>query len=162
MWRKNYSNHAIIRTMSLWKRPPSEMCMSQHTHYAGGIKIVTLHKFTMEPTKEYINKDSTSQESKYIQRSKSYIKQNRTLPRPSRKGNLANVVASMYLSSNLLRRISETSSNKYEVLSKTLKHIKRSQQVAFVREVRRQARETQNDVSYMVGLSGSEQALKDL
>jgi hypothetical protein len=37
-----------------------------------------------------------------------------TLPRPSRKGNLANVVASMYLSSNLLWRKSETSSNKYK------------------------------------------------
>jgi hypothetical protein len=34
--------------------PPSEMCTSQHTYYASGIKIVTLHKFTMEPTKEYI------------------------------------------------------------------------------------------------------------
>jgi hypothetical protein len=66
-----------------------------------------------------------SQESKYIQRSKSYIKQNSirvrtriemglrglkitmasiTLPRPSRKGNLANVVVPMYLSSNLLWR----------------------------------------------------------
>jgi hypothetical protein len=41
----------------------------------------------------------------------------------SRKGNLANVVASMYLSSNLLRRKSETSSNKYEVLSKTSRRI---------------------------------------
>jgi hypothetical protein len=28
----NYSNYATIRTMSLWKRPPSEMCTSQHTH----------------------------------------------------------------------------------------------------------------------------------
>jgi hypothetical protein len=46
-----------------------------------------------------------------------------TLPRPSRKGNLANVVASMYLSSNLLRRKSETSSNKYEVLNKTSRYI---------------------------------------
>jgi hypothetical protein len=27
-----------------------------------------------------------------------------TLPRPNRKGNLANVVASMFMSSNLLRR----------------------------------------------------------
>jgi hypothetical protein len=35
------------------KRPPSKMCTSQHTHYAGGIKVVTLHEFTMEPTKEY-------------------------------------------------------------------------------------------------------------
>jgi hypothetical protein len=85
-----------------------------------------------------------------------------TLPRPSRKGNLANVVASMYLSSNLLWRISETSSNKYEVLSKTSRRIKHSQQVTFVHEVRRQARETQKDVSCMVGLSGSEQALKNL
>jgi hypothetical protein len=85
-----------------------------------------------------------------------------TLPRPSRKGNLANIVASMYLSSNLLQQKSETSSNKYKVLSKTSKRIKHSQQVAFVREVRRQARETQKDVSYMVGFSGSEQALKNL
>jgi hypothetical protein len=85
-----------------------------------------------------------------------------TLPRPSWKGNLANVVAPMYLSSNLLRRKSETSSNKYKVLSKTSRCIKRSQQVAFVREVHRQARETQNDVGYIVGLSGSEQALKSL
>jgi hypothetical protein len=68
----------------------------------------------------------------------------------------------MYLSSNLLWRKSETSSNKYKVLSKTLRRIKRSQQAAFVREVRRQARETQKDVSNMVGLSGSEQALKNL
>jgi hypothetical protein len=83
-----------------------------------------------------------------------------TLPRSSRKGNLANVVASMYLSSNLLQRKSKTSSNKYKVLSKTSRRIKPSQQAAFVREVRRQARETQKNVSYMVGLSGSEQALK--
>jgi hypothetical protein len=54
------------------------------------------------------------------------------------------------------------SSNKYEVLSKTSRHIKRSQQAAFVCEVRRQARETQKDVGCMVGLSGSEQALKNL
>jgi hypothetical protein len=47
----NYSNHATIRMMSLWKRPPSKMCKSQHTHYVGGIKVVTLHKFMMEPTK---------------------------------------------------------------------------------------------------------------
>jgi hypothetical protein len=85
-----------------------------------------------------------------------------TLPRPSRKGNLANIVASMYLSSNLLRQKSEMSSNKYEVLSKTSRRIKRSQQAAFVREVCRQARETQKDVSCMVGLSGGEQALKNL
>jgi hypothetical protein len=85
-----------------------------------------------------------------------------TLPRPSRKGNLANVVASMYLSSNLLRQKSETSSNKYKVLSKTSRRIKHSQQAAFVREVRRQARETQKNVGCMVGLSGSEQALKNL
>jgi hypothetical protein len=85
-----------------------------------------------------------------------------TLPRPSRKGNLANVVASMYLSSNLLRRKSETSSNKYEVLSKTSRRIKHSQQAAFVSEVRRQSRETQKDIGCMVGLSGSEQALKNL
>jgi hypothetical protein len=85
-----------------------------------------------------------------------------TLPRPSRKGNLANVVASMYLSSNLLWRKSETTSNKYEVLSKISRCINRSQQAVFVREVRRQARETQTDVSCMVGLSGSEQALKNL
>jgi hypothetical protein len=85
-----------------------------------------------------------------------------TLPRPRWKGNLANVVASMYLSSNLLRQKSETSSNKYEVLSKTSRRIKRSQQVAFVCEVRRQAQETQKDVHCMMGLSGSEQALKNL
>jgi hypothetical protein len=85
-----------------------------------------------------------------------------TLPRPSRKGNLANIVASMYMSSNLLRRKSETSSNKYEVLSKTSRRIKHSQQATFIREVHRQARETQKDVSCMVGLSGSEQALKNL
>jgi hypothetical protein len=37
-----------------------------HAHDAGGIKIVTLHRFTMEPTKEYNNhEDSTGQESKY-------------------------------------------------------------------------------------------------
>jgi hypothetical protein len=85
-----------------------------------------------------------------------------TLPRPSWKGNLANIVASIYLSSNLLRQKSEMSSNKYKVLSKTSRCIKRSQQVAFVHEVRRQARETQKDVGCMVGLSGSEQALKNL
>jgi hypothetical protein len=85
-----------------------------------------------------------------------------TLPRPSQKGNLANVIASMYLSSDLLRRISETSSNKYKVLSKTSRRIKHSQQVIFVCEVRRQARETQKDVGCMVGLSGNEQALKNL
>jgi hypothetical protein len=85
-----------------------------------------------------------------------------TLPKPSWKGNLANVVTSMYLSSNLLRQKSETSSNKYEGLSKTSRRIKHSQQAAFVCEVRRQARETQKDISYMVGLSGSEQALKNL
>jgi hypothetical protein len=70
----------------------------------------------MEPTKEYIynHEDSMSQNIQiYIQRSKSYIKQNsirvririqmglrglkikdgvQTLPRPSQKGNLANVI----------------------------------------------------------------------
>jgi hypothetical protein len=74
----NYSNHATIRTMSLWKRPPSKMCMSQHTHYAGGIKVVTLHRLTMEPTKIY-NITAKTPRVKiqiYIQRSKSYIKQN--------------------------------------------------------------------------------------
>jgi hypothetical protein len=146
---------------------------------------VTLHKFTMEPTKEYITTKTprVKKPNRYIQRSKLYIKQNSirvrtriqmglrglkitmasiTLPRPSRKGNPANVVTSIYLSSNLLRRKSETSSNKYKVLSKTSRRIKRSQQAAFVREVRRQARETQRDVSCMVGLSGSTQALKNL
>jgi hypothetical protein len=68
----------------------------------------------------------------------------------------------MYLSSNLLRRKSEMSSNKYKVLSKTSSHIKRSQQAAIVREVRRQARETQKDVGCMAGLSGSKKALKNL
>jgi hypothetical protein len=57
---------------------------------------------------------------------------------------------------------SETSSNKYEVLSKTSRRIKHSQQAVFVCEVRRQARETQKDVGCMVGLSDSEQALKNL
>jgi hypothetical protein len=85
-----------------------------------------------------------------------------TLPGPSWKGNLANVVASMYLSLNLLRQKSVTSNNKYEVLRKTSRHIKHSQQAAFVHEVRRQARETQKDIGCMVGLSGSEQALKNL
>jgi hypothetical protein len=32
------SEHATTRTMSLWKRPPSIMCTSKHTHYAGGIE----------------------------------------------------------------------------------------------------------------------------
>jgi hypothetical protein len=68
----------------------------------------------------------------------------------------------MYLSSNLLWQISETSSNKNEVLSMTSRRIKHSQQAAFVREVRRQDREAQKDVGCMVGLSGSEQALKNL
>jgi hypothetical protein len=85
-----------------------------------------------------------------------------TLLRPSQKGDIANVVASMYLSSNILRRISEMSINKYEVLSKTSRRIKHSQQTVFVRGVHRQARETQKDVGCMVGLSSSEQALKNL
>jgi hypothetical protein len=50
----NYSNHATIRTMSLWKRTTKQVVHMQHARDAGGIKIVTLHKFTMEPTKEYI------------------------------------------------------------------------------------------------------------
>jgi hypothetical protein len=50
----NYSKHATIRMMSLWKRTTKQNVHKQHTHYAGGIKVVTLHKFTMEPTKEYI------------------------------------------------------------------------------------------------------------
>jgi hypothetical protein len=139
----------------------------------------------MEPTKEYIITTKTPRVKIqiYIQRSKSYINQNSirvrtriqmglrglkimmasiTLPRPSRKGNLANIVSPMYLSSNLLRRKSETCSNKYEVLSKTSRCIKHSQQAAFVREVHRQTRETQRDVNCMVGLSGNEQALKNL
>jgi hypothetical protein len=40
--------------MSLWKRTTKRLVHMQHAHDAGGIKIVTLHKFTMEPTKEYI------------------------------------------------------------------------------------------------------------
>jgi hypothetical protein len=58
----NYSNHATIRMMSLWKRTTKRLVHMQHARDAGGIKVVTLHKFTMEPTKEYNNhEDSTSQ-----------------------------------------------------------------------------------------------------
>jgi hypothetical protein len=92
-----------------------------------GSNITQVHDGTHK--RIYNNKDSN------IQRSKSYIKQNSirvrtriqmgrrglkitmasiTLPRPRRKGNLANIVASMYMSSNLLWRKSETSSNKYK------------------------------------------------
>jgi hypothetical protein len=40
--------------MLLWKRTTKRLVHKQHVRDAGGIKIVTLHKFTMEPTKEYI------------------------------------------------------------------------------------------------------------
>jgi hypothetical protein len=124
-----------------------------------GSNITQVHDGTHKKIYNITTKTPRVKIQIYIQRSKSYIKQNSirvririqmglgglkitmasiTLPRPSRKGNLANVVASIYLSSNLLRRKSETSSNKYEVLSKTSRRIKRSQQAAFVREVRRQ------------------------
>jgi hypothetical protein len=122
----NYSNHATIRTMSLWKRTTKQnMHVTTYTlcGWNQGSNIAQVHDGTHK--RIYNDKDSTSQEFKYIQRSKSYIKQNSirvrtriqmglrglkitmasiTLPRPSRKGNLANVVTSMYLSSNLLRR----------------------------------------------------------
>jgi hypothetical protein len=98
----------------------------QYARDAGGIKIVMLHKFTMEPTKEYniTVKTQTSQEYKYIEKIQIIHKANSirvrtriqmglrglkitmasiTLPRSSQKGNLANVVTPMYLSSNLLR-----------------------------------------------------------
>jgi hypothetical protein len=60
----NNSNHATIRTMSRWKRTTKRLMHKQHACDAGGIKVVTLHKFTMEPTKEYkyIREDSTSQD----------------------------------------------------------------------------------------------------
>jgi hypothetical protein len=50
----------------------------QHARDAGGIKIVTLHRFTIEPTKEYniAAKTPRVKIQIYIQRSKSYIKQN--------------------------------------------------------------------------------------
>jgi hypothetical protein len=173
--------------MSLWKRTTKRlMHVATYTWYGWNQGSNSYTSSRWNPQKNIYNISTKTSRVKiqiYIQRSKSYIKQNSfqvrtriqmglrglkitmasiTLPRPSRKGNLANVVASMYLSSNLLRRKSETSSSKYEVLSKTSRRIKHSQQVAFVREVRRQARETQKDVSCMVGLSGSEQALKNL
>jgi hypothetical protein len=142
-----------------------------------GSNITQVHNGTHKRIYNITTKLHDSRIQIYLQRSKSYIKQNSiwvrtriqmgqtglkimmasiTLPRPSRKGNLANIVTSMYLSSNLLWRIFETSSNKYEVLSKTSRRIKRSQQAGFVREVCRQARETQKDAGYMMGLSGSE------
>jgi hypothetical protein len=34
----NYSKHAAIRTMSLWKRTTKQNMHNQLTHYAGGIK----------------------------------------------------------------------------------------------------------------------------
>jgi hypothetical protein len=123
----NYSIHATIRTLSLWKRTTKQnMHVSTYTlcGWNQDSNVTQVHDGTHK--RIYNNhEDSTSQESKYIQRFKSYLKQNSirvqtriqmglrglkitmasiTLPRPSRKGNLANVVASMYLSSNLLQR----------------------------------------------------------
>jgi hypothetical protein len=48
----NYSNHATICTMSLWKRTTKRLVHMQHARDVGGIKVVTLHKFTIELTKK--------------------------------------------------------------------------------------------------------------
>jgi hypothetical protein len=38
----DYSDHATIYMMSLWKRPPGIMRTSKNTHYAGGVKVATV------------------------------------------------------------------------------------------------------------------------
>jgi hypothetical protein len=42
----NYSNYATIRMMSLWKCTTKNLVHMQHACNAGGINVVTLHKFT--------------------------------------------------------------------------------------------------------------------
>jgi hypothetical protein len=58
--------------------------------------------------------------------------------------------------------ISEMSSNKYRVLSKTLRRIKHRQQASIVHEVWKWTLDAKATLSYMVELSGSEQELKNL
>jgi hypothetical protein len=74
----NYSNHATIRTMSLWK-----CTTKQNKHVATytlcgwnqGSNIAQVHDETHKRIYSTTAKTPTSQEYKYIKRSKSYIKQ---------------------------------------------------------------------------------------
>jgi hypothetical protein len=76
----DYSDQATIYMMSLWKRPPSIICTSKYTHYAGGIIVATVTQVHDGTHKRIYNnhEDSMSQESKkkiQYKDLKSYIKQ---------------------------------------------------------------------------------------
>jgi hypothetical protein len=74
----NYSNHATIRKMSLWKRTTKQnMHVATYTlcGWNQDSNIAQVHDGTHKRIYNNHN-DSTSQESKYIPRFKSYIKQN--------------------------------------------------------------------------------------
>jgi hypothetical protein len=72
------SAHATTHRVSLWKRPPSIICTSKYTYYAGGIKVATVTQVNDGTHKRIYNnhEDSMRQESKYTYKDpKSYIKQ---------------------------------------------------------------------------------------
>jgi len=64
----NYSNHATIRMMSVWKRTTKRLVHVQHERDAGGIKVATITQVHDGTHKRIYNnhEDSMSQESKYI------------------------------------------------------------------------------------------------
>jgi hypothetical protein len=63
----NYSNHATIRMMSVWKRTTKRLVHVQHARDGGGIKVATVTQVHDGTHKRIYNnhEDSTSQESKY-------------------------------------------------------------------------------------------------
>jgi hypothetical protein len=114
----DYSASATIYTMSLWKRTTKRLVHVAACTWCGWNRVATVtqvHDGTHKRIYNRTMKTPTSQEYKYtIQRSKSYKKQiasqygqriqmalrglkitmaSMTLPRPSWKGNLTNVVA---------------------------------------------------------------------
>jgi hypothetical protein len=113
----DYSDHATIYMMSVWKRTTKRLVHVATCTRCEWNQVATLHKFTMEPTKEHIIQQRRLHESKYpnihtkiqiihkansirvrirIQMGLRGLKINdgvQTLPRPSQKSNLANIVA---------------------------------------------------------------------
>jgi hypothetical protein len=63
----NYSNHATIRMMSVWKRTTKRLVHVQHARDVGGIKVATVTQVHDGTQKRIYNnhEDSMSQESKY-------------------------------------------------------------------------------------------------
>jgi hypothetical protein len=73
----DHSAQATTRRVSLWKRLPSIICTPKYTYYTGGIKVAAVTKVHDGTHKTYIiTKNPRVKIQIYIQRFKSYIKQN--------------------------------------------------------------------------------------